>query len=442
MSNHPKLCILGDVVIDVSLNLDQPENKLRFGGIVHAARGLWALGEEYGIAYFGPEYFDKDLVKYVTHHNCIFKKKIGNVIGSPYIFFINEVKEVGNQGYDFILRDEIEIHSNEQSLKELSEIKFQDILIISGNYSITEVIPNINLGTNLHIDLANNIDSVDFLKNLQRKFKTIFISTSSTIFQKEYRGDFTTFAKIFEPYTENLILKENRGGTRAINFADSKVYHIASQTKPIVHSVGVGDSFDACFVSNYGTYSFEDSLVYASWVAAEYASTTFPDDFANAVKRIMNSKAEDLRLMGGVSLPWEKRQDVNIYIAAPDFDFINTIQIDKLCESLTYHNFIPRRPIKENGQMEKDAPKSRKQELYLKDMELLSKCNMLVAVLLNNDPGTLIEIGIASEKGMPTIVYDPFNQAKNCMLTQRPDFISNDMDEIISEIFTFAAKII
>jgi len=91
--------------------------------------------------------------------------------------------------------------------------------------------------------------------------------------------------------------------------------------------------------------------------------------------------------------------------------------------------------------MEKGASKTRKQELFEKDMTLLGECSMLVAVLLYNDPGTLIEIGLASARGIPTMVYDPYNQAENCMLTELPNLISDDLDEIISEVFIESAKI-
>jgi nucleoside 2-deoxyribosyltransferase len=176
-------------------------------------------------------------------------------------------------------------------------------------------------------------------------------------------------------------------------------------------------------------------MTLASWVSAEYASTTFPDDFKEGVTRIMNSSIDLMTGLKGISVPWENRSSINIYIAAPDFDFLDTTEIDIVCQNLKYHNFSPRRPIRENGFMEKDASVSRRQELFVKDMSLLNNCSILLAILLNNDPGTLIEIGIAAEKGIPVIVYDPYKIANNCMLTQIPDFLSSDKDEILCEIF-------
>lgn len=140
-------------------------------------------------------------------------------------------------------------------------------------------------------------------------------------------------------------------------------------------------------------------------------------------------------------LPWDVRKGINIYIAAPDFDFVDTKPIDFICQALEYHNFTPRRPIKENGQMSKEAGKAERQKLFQSDMALIDSCQMMLAVLLYNDPGTLIEIGVAAEKGMPVLVYDPYSIAENCMLTEIPNVVSTSADQIISELFKYASKL-
>jgi nucleoside 2-deoxyribosyltransferase len=65
----------------------------------------------------------------------------------------------------------------------------------------------------------------------------------------------------------------------------------------------------------------------------------------------------------------------------------------------------------------------------------------MIAVLIFNDPGTLIEIGIAVERGIPVIVYDPYGLADNLMLTQLPKLVSNDLDAVISATFEQASKL-
>jgi len=115
--------------------------------------------------------------------------------------------------------------------------------------------------------------------------------------------------------------------------------------------------------------------------------------------------------------------------------------IDTLEKSLLYHNFTPRRPIKENGQMKEDDTLQQKQQFYDNDIKLIDECCIVICVLLYNDPGTLVEIGIASEKQIPVLLYDPYNIAKNCMLTHSCSIVTNNMDEIISETFIKSSKI-
>lgn len=131
-----------------------------------------------------------------------------------------------------------------------------------------------------------------------------------------------------------------------------------------------------------------------------------------------------------------------IYIAAPDFDYMDTTHIDTVAKSLTYHNFTPRLPVRENGQMGDDDSIERKKGLFDADMAILGQCQLLLAVMLNNDPGTLIEIGLAAAKGIPVLVYDPHRIAKNLMLTELPALVSSDLDEIVAKVFDLASRLV
>ena len=85
-------------------------------------------------------------------------------------------------------------------------------------------------------------------------------------------------------------------------------------------------------------------------------------------------------------------------MAAPDFDYVDTEKLDILEDSLLYHNFKPRRPIQENGQVNKEMDMNEERAIFAKDMELLSECKIMIATLLYNDQGTLVEIGNYQDK--------------------------------------------
>jgi len=437
-----RVCLIGDVLLDVTLKTKDVPLKMRLGGIIHSARALWAMDIEYDIAYFAPKYLVNEIEDFMITLGSPTLIYLGEVERCPYVMLVNEVKEIGNQGYEFLFREKIEINYDESNLKKL--LLYSKAIIISGNYDVKKVLKSLSKSCNVSIDFANNINDFIAIQETGLKFENIFISTSSNYFLDYYnKGDFKIedFFNLFKKFTNKIILKENRGGSRAFDFVTEELILVSSQTQPILHSVGVGDVYNVICVCKNIIVNFEKSLNYASWVATEYALTTFPKDFKLMAQRVLRMSGEQLILLKGIHLPWENRKKINIYIAAPDFDFIDTSAIDVLCENLLYHNFSPRRPIKENGQMGENDNEIQKLNFFNKDMELLKDCQILIAVLLFNDPGTLIEIGVAAERKLPTFVYDPKNIAKNCMLTQIPNLVSSDLDEIISEVFCFASKI-
>lgn len=429
------ICLVGDILTDVTLATANTPLKMRLGGIVHAARALWAMEVEYAVAFFAPAYMDSHIDMFLKEHDCKAIIKLGNVTNCPYTMLIQEVKEVSNQGYEFLYHDDIDIDYDLVAIKELNG--FDELMFISGNYDMNKVLKFIDDDIKIHCDVANNVNNEEELPK-GKIIDDLFISTSSNIFKNQFT-DFDSFCKLFKPYAKRIVLKENRGGSRVYDTTLGEVYHIPSQTSPITHSVGVGDVYDV--VSLTAPYdSYQEQLLFASWVAMEYALTTFPNNFKNSVRSLLNTPIKELMNQGGCILPWEVRQKCQVYIAAPDFSFVNTKQIDVLCDSLEYHHFVTRRPIKENGQMSEGADKNERLGLFCADMSLLEECNMLIAVLLYNDPGTLIEIGLAAQRGIPTLVYDPNKIADNCMLTELPTLVSNDLDEIIAKVFTEYSK--
>lgn len=432
------ICLVGDILTDVMLPAYQrKECKMRLGGIVHAARGLWAAGIEYAVAYFAPEYLDSQIEFYLPKIGCREIHKIGNVTGCPYTMLIREAKEIGNQGYEFLYRDCIKIEYFADEIRSLAN--YGELMCISGNYDMDTILKETRIDQPIHIDVANNIRTIDQLSK-ERRFSTLFISTSSDLFHSIFNNNIDDFYSQLAPYADKIVLKENRGGSRGRDTTSNRTYCIPSQTSTIVHSVGVGDVYDVVSVTaNYS--QFEDRLTLASWISMYYAKTTFPNDLKQSIQSILQVPIDHLKNLSGCILPWEIRNHCKIYIAAPDFDFMDTKPIDVLCESLSYHNFVPRRPVKEIGQMSVNASKEERLRLFSGDMSILDDCSMLIAVLLNNDPGTLVEIGLASQRGIPTIVYDPYRIANNCMLTELPTKLSFDLDEIISQVFIEYSKL-
>lgn len=429
------ICLIGDILVDVTLKNKDEDLKMRLGGITHSARALWAISSTYSLGYLAPRYLDSRIFDYFNYYNSPKLIKIAELLNAPNLILIEEAREIGNQGYELILRE-----NNKYEYLDFDLTECDSFLLTSGTFDISRILKKTG-ATPVSIELAN-LNFEEF-ESLNFKFKNIYISTSSVIFQKYIEKNifnFENFARLFKDFCETLVFKENRGGTRLFNFKKNEVHQISSQTKPIQHSVGVGDVFNAVFESEISN-NIDENLALASFIAMEYACTTYPKNFKTSVDQILKIPFNELVILKGTILNWEHRKNINIYIAAPDFDFVDTSLIDKLEKSLLYHNFSARRPIRENGQMKEDDTLQQKQQFYFDDIKLLNECCIVICILLYNDPGTLVEIGIASEKHKPVLLYDPYNIAKNCMLTHSCRIVTNNMDEIISETFIISSKL-
>lgn len=442
MSAKTKVCIIGQALVDVTFLGIENEPKLRLGGIAHAGRALWALNTPYVMAYCAPQYLDDQVLEFASGHAGT-AQKIGEVIGCPNVVTVGEPTEAGQQRYEYLLRDEQKTSINEEALRILCEdSEITDFLVFPGGFPLEPVLRLIG-GTKagIHIDMNFEPDDTKVLASLGRPFDTLILSTSSDAFLKRYGGAIDALRKEHLPaYGQALVFKENRGGSRFFSsYTDALPILIKAQNRHVLHSIGVGDCFDAVYVVCRHTMDNNVALSYASSIAAEYASTTHPDDFKAAASGVLQISKEDIVELAGVSLPWETRPECHIYIAAPDFNHVDRKPIERIIECLKYHNFSPRRPVIENGEMGKDADAQRRQRLCDADLQLMGECRLMIAVLLFNDPGTLIEIGLAVERGMPVLVYDPYNCADNLMLTQLPNLVSSNLDEIISGVFKYAA---
>lgn len=183
------------------------------------------------------------------------------------------------------------------------------------------------------------------------------------------------------------------------------------------------------------------NMAYASWVSALYAQTFQQEKFKKSTG-LVTLNIDDFVEMEGIRVPWNARVNYPIYMAAPDFDYVNTEKIDVLVNSLLYHNFKPRRPIKENGQVNRDMDISEENDIFAKDIALLSECKLMIATLLYNDQGTLVEIGNYQACGKKIILYDPYMKLDNMFLKKSCTYYCNTKSEVIDAVFNEVSRMV
>jgi nucleoside 2-deoxyribosyltransferase len=439
--HRQKILIIGEVFIDTHLDIiDENGPLVRLGGIFHSARAFSAMNIDYVLAYYAPDYLENDINYWACVLNTKGCFKLGTIINAPNVMLVNESKEVGDQGYYNIIKDQAEYKDIGNIEQIISITNPTDILIYPGRYSCELLFKSLNaFNGKVHIDF--HYDSGHILKGIKTNVNTIILSTSSSHFKEQCNGTLKGIVEYFKPYDVNqFVVKENRGGSYCFDVGSQKAIEAPAYYVPTMHSVGVGDVYNAVFVSQILDDDIEKRMRLAALCAAKYAETMSFCKFAENTKLILDNIDELIDLQG-IRLSWSERSQKNIYLAAPDFPNVDTKPLEKLYECLLYHNFRPHLPVRENGLADSFLRYEDELRLYNSDIQLLKSCDLLIAVLLYNDPGTLVELGMFKQSEKPTIVYDPFSCCENMFVKHTPDFLCKTIDDVISSTYQCLSRI-
>lgn len=439
-----KILLIGEVYVDQHLDIKENGVSIsRLGGVFHAARACDALDVEFTLAYYAPSYLEKDIEKFgievlgASEVYCL-----GVVDKAPNVMLIGQSDESGDQLYENILCKQAEYIRKMSLLQVLNEFMPTDVIIFPGRYGNDKILSELsNFEGKIHIDM--NYDCDDILELGIINIDTVFLSTSSTSFKKFFEE--INYDKLIDYFIKKhihqLLIKENRGGSWLYDFKENVSYEAAAYIGETKHSVGVGDVYDVVYICGDLISDVSHNMAFASWIAALYAQTLQQKVFKEKV-RLISLSIEDFVEMEGIRVPWNERSNFPIYMAAPDFDYVNTEKLNALEKALSYHNFKPRRPIKENGQVNKNMDINEESIIFAKDMELLSECKVMIATLLYNDQGTLVEIGYYQANGKTIILYDPFMKLDNMFLKNACTYYCNTRSEVIDAVFNAVSRMV
>lgn len=430
--------LIGEVTVDFTMPTRISGAKVRLGGVVHAARGLWASGREYSVGAFCPTYLVEEARHFLMQHGCQEFVLLGEVAGAPNVVAIADVQEVGHQGYEDILRDKRQVIP---LYDKIDLNRFNLVIIFPGRYNLKDIINKFHPESNITIDVAYDVNNLEVLCEIKNKITSLVISTSSQLFSTLGSVSVAPLLELSKNIgAKYLLLKENRGGSRLFDLTLDDVEYIGATLDATVNSVGVGDVFTAVFGS-FLDVKVQDAAWRGMQVATVYSQTTWPDDLRRDVQRELRVPIEIVRNLGGVSLPWHIRPSLQIYLAAPDFSYAEHEEINVAVAALEYHNFRVRRPVKENGEADREAPIESLSDYYLNDVQMLRECAAVFAIPIERDPGTLVEIGLAIEMGKPVITFDPHHENRNTMVVQGSVSYSADLDICLNGTFEALSKL-
>ncbi len=433
-----RVLVVGELVVDYTLGRQGAMCKLRLGGVAHAARGLWAAGVEYAVAVFCPQYLVDEATQYLAELGCHEFIWLGDVVGAPNVIVIGDVTEVAHQGYEDLMRETKSLNLRDP-LPSLDA--YQKVIVFPGKFNINALAQSFSKDAWFSFDVAYDVEDLSSLEAFRGRLQAVIISTSSSLFMKLGHEDVNgLLAAVRTLSPEVLLLKENRGGSRLFELSRDEVLEIPATLGRTVNSVGVGDVYSSVMVAHS-----QMGWVEAAWrgcqAATIYSQSTFPDDIKRDLQRELRLSLDTLQALGGTSLSWHDRQKFSIYLAGPDFSYVEKRELDEAVDSLTYHNFRVRRPILENGELERPATESALRRTYHLDCQLIRDCDIVFAIPLGRDPGTLVEIGMAIEMGKKVVTYDPRRENENTMVMVGSSVFSCDLDTCLNGTFNVIAEL-
>lgn len=432
MTGTDHLLLVGEIFVDFTLPKTTSESKLRLGGIIHAARGLWAADQSFCVAAVCPAYLVESAQKYLMHLGCAEFIWLADVTGSPNVMAIGDPTEVSHQGYEDILRDEKTV---EFRLQSGGLARFNKCLVFPGKYDLPYLAELLSDKAEISFDIAYDLPDPKTLFAFVGRIRALITSTSSDLFLENVTNEAIGLIDELRSLSPtHILLKENRGGSRLFDPTSDMVDEIPALLGETVNSVGVGDVYSAVFVALI-EIGARDAAWKAARVATCYAQTTYPDDLKRDTERSLALSVEQMRGLGGTVVPWHDRPKLQIYFAAPDFTYVDRTFIDQALEALAYHNFKVRRPVVENGELEIGSAIEQMQPMFVADIEMLKECSLVFALPEKRDPGTLVEMGWAMASGIPVITYDPLNENTNTMVVAGSLVYSNSLGICLNGLF-------
>ena len=231
-----------------------------------------------------PDYLNDSVREYLERFGCSQFIKLGTINGAPNVILIFDPTEVDDQGYEVLLRDEKSVAPS-PAVTASDFSGYGVVLVFPGTYDLASVMQLLPEQAEIILDAAYDVESIKSLEQMPRKINSLIISTSSRLFENEFAGDFEAFAKKFSALSpQAIILKENRGGCRVYLTAPQSTVNVPAFLGETVNSVGVGDAFDAAYVSRLKSDRTE-AVWRGAQVASCYAQTTDPDLFKEYVRR-------------------------------------------------------------------------------------------------------------------------------------------------------------
>ena len=78
--------------------------------------------------------------------------------------------------------------------------------------------------------------------------------------------------------------------------------------------------------------------------------------------------------------------------------------------------------------------------IFSEDVKALEHSSLMIAVLLYDDPGTLVEIGYFFKSNKPIVLFDPYGIARNMFLRNSVNDICYNLESLTEAVFKHLSR--
>lgn len=424
------ICIYGEVALDWLISKDGIINSRKGGAGLYAALSAARLGKKVEfLTVLGPE-IDEYHISVWSDMGVSFKysKNDENYCIPKYLVtgFENYGKKVS--------RPMSEIRYNYEYVPDIPA-ESKGILLFPINHSIQK---NVCIKANknkkiIFLDPKLNKDSLSDARELL-EYVDVLLVNEEELLLLSYKDDVKEAIEILLKQGPKYIVVKR--GIKGCIMAkrDREPLIIPSYKSNAVCTLGSGDVFDGALVSTFiDTEDMEYSIKLASCMAARFIQSFETEDIPT--KKAIESYMERIETINYSSL-----KDIIIYLAGPFFSKQELTWANYIQESLEGCGLRVLSPSKQNGIIDENTTLDERQSIFIADLELIQKSDIVVALLDHNDSGTNFEIGYAYSNGKPIIALQTSNDELNNMIKNGCNVICNTVEEVIFEVYKYATE--
>lgn len=283
------------------------------------------------------------------------------------------------------------------------------------------------------LDPKPNEESIEDARKVLSYVDVLLVNEEELLLLSAKKNLVEAIESLFEKGPRCIVVKRGIKGC-IVAQKNKKSQFIPSYKSNAVCTLGSGDAFGGALVSTYvETGNMEYSAKFASCMVA-----CFIESFD--AERIPNKNAVEFYMKDREIVDFISTKEVTIYLAGPFFSQQELNWVNYIHGFLESCGFKILSPSKENGIINVNTGSDVKKDVFLSDLKLLDKSDLVVALLDHSDTGTSFEIGYAYSNNIPVLGLKTSKSSLNNMIEYSCDIICSSVEELITEVYKYARR--